>query len=140
MAVPGVRTLAARSSIVALLAGCGSTGDDGAHQHTNTTIETAGRLALIEAGSTSVRIFDLDSKSTARSFEMANPPSAIYASPDKRYALAVQREQNRVQLIDGGIWQEDHGDHPHDYKDADPRSNVARGCVAPKAIAHLQFL
>jgi hypothetical protein len=28
----------------------------------------------------------------------------------------VQRLQDQVQILDGGIWQEDHGDHLHDYK------------------------
>ena len=49
---------------------------------------------------------------------LANPPSAVYASPGRRYALAFQRPQDTVQIADAGIWQEDHGDHLHDYKAA----------------------
>jgi hypothetical protein len=42
----------------------------------------------------------------------------LYASPGGRYAVAVQRTQDLVQFVDGGIWQEDHVDHLHDYKEA----------------------
>jgi hypothetical protein len=63
-------------------------------------------------------VYDLDSGTVEATYAMDNPPSAVYASPGGRYAVVVQRLQDRVQFVDGGIWQEDHGDHLHDYKQA----------------------
>lgn len=98
-----------------VLAACGG-GSDGDDAHDDASIDTAGRLAIAEAASPSLRIHDLDSGRTESSFMLANAPSALYASPGGRYALAFQRPQDSVQIVDGGIWQEDHGDHDHDYK------------------------
>ncbi|MGD9942176.1 MAG: hypothetical protein AB7S98_02975, partial [Burkholderiaceae bacterium] len=130
------RTIAA-AFLTSLLAACGSSGDDISQQdqdhddHDHPHIETAGRLAIIEDQSRSVRIYDLDDKSVAQTFLMTNPPSAIAASPGKRYALVIQRTQDLVELIDGGIWQEDHGDHLHDYKEAPKRLDFSIDGVRP---------
>ena len=37
---------------------------------------------------------------------------------NKRYAVLVQADEGEVQFVDGGIWQEDHGDHLHPYQEA----------------------
>lgn len=39
-------------------------------------------------------------------------------SPRGRCAVLMQRTQDRVQSVDGGIWQEKHGDHLDDVKQA----------------------
>ncbi len=101
--------------VAGALAGCGGGGDEA---HKDFFIDTKGRLAIAAQDSANVRIHDLDSGQTAGTFAMANPPSALYASPGGRFVLAVQRTNNLVQTIDGGVWQEDHGDHLHDYKQA----------------------
>jgi DNA-binding beta-propeller fold protein YncE len=116
---------AARSGLLAslaavlLLAACGG-GVDGEdeHAHDSVSIDTAGRLAIAEANAMTLRIHDLDSASVEASHVMGSVPSAVYASPGGRYAVVMQRLQDRVQFVDGGIWQEDHGDHLHDYKQA----------------------
>ena len=105
--------------IVLALAACGGGsggGDDDHHDHTS--IDTAGRLAIAEDAASALRIYDLDSGSVTANLALANRPSAVYASPGRRYALAFQRAQDTVQVADGGIWQEDHGDHQHDYRQA----------------------
>lgn len=116
--------LALTLAAAAALSACGGDGggDDVAQvpPDVETHIDTAGRLALISADSASVRVYDLDSRSLARTFPLPNVPSAIHASPDRRYALAFQRTQDLVSFVDGGIWQEDHVDHLHDYM-ADPK-------------------
>lgn len=96
-----------------LVAACGSSSED---DHKDFFIDTKGRLAIGESGATGVRILDLDTGQTVGTFALDHPPSALYASPGGRYVLAVQRENDLVQTIDGGVWQEDHGDHLHDYK------------------------
>ncbi len=112
-----------------LLAACGGGVDDD-HDHGEVRIDTAGRLAVIESGAPTLRILDLDSSTLAveASYTMENPPSAVYASPGGRYAVVPQRLQDRVQFVDGGIWQEDHGNHLHDYKQSSKMMNfVLRG-------------
>lgn len=121
--------LAARAALagmaaLALLAGCGGgldgqdDTDPGHDDGDGTSIDTAGRLALTEAGSLTLRIHDLDTGSLEASHNLQNAPSALYASPGGRYAVVAQRTQGLVQFIDGGIWQEDHVDHLHDYRQA----------------------
>jgi hypothetical protein len=60
----------------------------------------------------------MDSGTVEASHLMADPPAAVYARPRGRYAGVMQRTQDRVQFVDGGIWQEDHGNHLRDYKQA----------------------
>lgn len=111
-------------TVSALLAACGGgvdeQKDEAGHGHDAVSIATAGRLAIAEKGSKTLRLHELDSASAAveASYTLDNEPSAVYASPGGRYALAVQRLQDQVQIVDGGIWQEDHGNHLHDYKQA----------------------
>lgn len=100
------------------LAACGGSGGGGDPGHDDTAIDTAGRLAIAEDAAAHLKIYDLDGGQVAATLPLANAPSAVYASPGRRFALAVQRAQDVVQVADGGIRQEDHGDHLHDYKEA----------------------
>ncbi|MGE0314977.1 MAG: hypothetical protein AB7P21_25455 [Lautropia sp.] len=109
------------------LASCGG----GDTQDVETHIDTAGRLVIAQNGSTSIRVHDLDTQTLAGTFVLANPPSALYASPGKRYAVAPQREQDLTQFVDGGIWQEDHVDHLHDYKESPQLSSFRVSGVRP---------
>lgn len=106
-------------AFTAVLAACGGGGSDSDHEPE--TIDTAGRLALAEADKPVVSVLDLDTSRMEASFTVANAPSALYTSPGGRYAVVMQRAQDTVQFIDGGVWQEDHGDHLHDYRQA-PRA------------------
>lgn len=113
----------------ALVSACG--GGDGDDAHTNTVIDTAGRLAIAESAATGVRVFDLDSKAVAATIAMDSAPSALYTSPNGRYAVAYQGTAGKVQFIDGGIWQEDHTDHLHDYKQATAKVDWTLTGTAP---------
>lgn len=97
------------------LAACGG-GSGGSGAHDDSSIDTAGRLAIAEDAAASLRMLDLDSTQVVSTLGLAHPATAVYASPGRRYALAFQRSQDTVQVADGGVWQEDHGDHLHDYK------------------------
>lgn len=106
-----------------LLAGCNSETKQGAagdepKPDDSVVIDTAGRLAISESGANALRVYDLDSGAVLQTHSLAHEPSALHASPGYRYALAIQRPQDQVQLIDGGIWQEDHLDHLHDYRES----------------------
>jgi len=85
--------------------------DDHDHDH----VETAGRLVVGQASPATAHVIDLDDGRTLRSLTLDFAASAIYASPDHRYAVLLQRTSDQVQFVDGGLWQEDHGDHLHDY-------------------------
>lgn len=102
---------------MALLAGCGG-GDDEGENHANASIDTAGRIVVSEVGGNALRVHDLDSGSVEATHQLDHSPSGLHASPGGRYAVAFQGTQSQVQFVDGGIWQEDHGDHEHDYKTA----------------------
>ncbi|HBC56151.1 MAG TPA: hypothetical protein DCZ03_03225, partial [Gammaproteobacteria bacterium] len=43
----------------------------------------------------------------------------LYASPNHRYAVIIQRSDDLVSFLDSGYYIEDHGDHLHEYA-ADP--------------------
>ena len=85
-------------------------------EHKHPKVESAGRLVLTAVGSNNVYIYDIKDKKQVGSFDAQLPMHSIYASPDRRYALLFQRVNNQVRFIDGGLWQEDHGDHLHDYQ------------------------
>lgn len=112
--IPRRRLLAAALSATLLLVACGGGGSSDDHDDDH-HVDTLGRLVIAD-GSTTVRVLDLDGGTVVQNFTLDHAPSALYASPGQRYALAVQRTQDQVQVIDGGIYQEDHGDHLHDYK------------------------
>lgn len=104
-----------------LVAACGGGVDDEAHDddHDEVTIDTAGRLALSEAGSPTLRLHELDAGgSVEATHTLDHVPSSLYASPKGRYVVAMQRPQDQVQFVDGGLWQEPHGDHDDDMRAA----------------------
>ncbi|MFT3666412.1 hypothetical protein [Piscinibacter sp.] len=115
---------AAAPSLVALavLAACGGgvdhEDDDHGPGHESYSVDTAGRVAIAEKDAKALRLHDLDSGTIEATHQLDNAPSALYASPGGRYVVAAQRLEDVVQFVDGGIWQENHGDHLHDYKRA----------------------
>lgn len=113
-------SLASAALTATLLTACGGGGGGGGSEdeHDDAQIDTAGRIAVAESGSTALRMHDLDSGSVEATHQLDSAPSGLYASPGGRYVVAMQGTQNRVQFVDGGLWQEDHGDHDHDYKQA----------------------
>ncbi|MDP1650629.1 MAG: hypothetical protein Q8M01_20860 [Rubrivivax sp.] len=116
--LPRRAALAALVCAAVLVACGGGIEADDDHDHDAVTLDTAGRLVTTEHNATALRVHDLDSNTVEATRQADNVPSALYASPGGRYALVMQRTQGLVQFVDGGIWQEDHGDHLHDYKQA----------------------
>ncbi len=99
-----------------ILSACGgsddsSDGDDHDHDHT----EERGRLVLLNSSTNEAVVHDLHDADVISRFVLDSTPSALYASADHRYALLVDRSGDQVYVLDGGIWEEDHGDHQHPY-------------------------
>lgn len=113
-----------------LLAGCGGGGAD-APADVGERIDSAGRLAVLDKDSANVSLWDLDEGRRLQAFALDHAPAAIHASPGGRYAIALQRTQDQAQFIDGGLWQEDHGDHLHDYRQAPRLLNLRLPGVRP---------
>ena len=91
---------------------------DDDHDHDHGAISSDGRLVISAKDSNLVSVYELEDGSLLDSFAVADTPSALAASAGKRYALVVQRTTDRVEFVDGGLFQEDHVDHLHDYQQA----------------------
>ncbi len=112
------RRLVASAAIALLVAACGGGSDPhDDDDHPYAPIDTSGRLALSEDGAARLHVLDLDDN-TSTGYTLKHAASAVYASPGLRYAAVLQGAGGVVQFVDGGVWQEDHGDHLHDYKQA----------------------
>ena len=80
-----------------------------------------GRLAIADKDNALVHIFSLEDNSLIESVSITNPATELHASPGNRYAIAVQVDAvkyGNIEYIDGGVWQEPHGDHFHQHEDA----------------------
>lgn len=88
------------------------------HQTEGFEVSEAGRLVVTSADSAELGIFNSKDGVLVERIALNNPASGLYASPQFRFALVPQRDQNQVQIIDGGLYQEDHGDHLHPYEKA----------------------
>lgn len=110
------RILALSGALWLAACGGGGNGADGDDHGGDVRIDSAGRLAVADKDSATVRVWELDDGKVVQSVALDNTPSALYTSPGGRYALATQRPQDLTQYIDGGLWREDHGNHLHDYR------------------------
>ena len=90
-----------------------------------------GRLAIAEVDQSVVHIFDLKDNSLVESITLTNQAEYLYASPEGRYAVAVQPSLDRVEFIDGGVWQQLHGDHYHQHSDAPELTSFTLKGVKP---------
>lgn len=114
---PSSNTTAAGNAAAGNAGASGTTTGHDAHAgHEHTHISTQGRLALAEKEAAALYVFDLDRHAVEARHTLPAAVSEVYASPGRRYAMAVQRPQGVVSFVDGGIWQEDHGDHLHGYR------------------------
>ncbi|BDF96195.1 hypothetical protein KAN5_30330 [Pseudoalteromonas sp. KAN5] len=124
MYLPNLKT-SLLASMIAILCACNSEIDDIANKndeqtdhHDHSEVTSTGRLAISHADTANVSIFDTDDNALLEMFNTANIVSGLYASPTNRFAVLIQRADNYVEFIDGGLYREDHGDHLHDYKQA----------------------
>ncbi len=105
-----------------LVTGCGggsSSGDDSEdRQHTETEVETAGRLALYDQDNAAIKVLELDSGAVIDSYTLVGEAPRMYASPGQRFAVILQRTEGLGSFLDSGFYMEDHGDHMHEYAEA----------------------
>ena len=101
------------------------------HDHDHDEELGKGRLAIAELDQAVVHIFDLEDNSLIESLSITNPAEYLYASPENRYAVAVQRSFDVVEFIDGGLWQELHGDHYDQHNDSPALTNFSLHDVKP---------
>lgn len=89
-----------------------------AGDHKDEHHDERGRLLISAAEDAQVSLLDLDDYEVLARFETTGIPSALYASPDQRYGLVIQRDADRVDAVDGGLWAEAHGDHMDLFSEA----------------------
>jgi len=105
-----------------LLAGCATPSaappEDSAAPGATETDTRQARLLIPDAETGTVLVVDGGTLETLAALQL-DGAGAIYPYGDTRYALSVQTDGDRVQVIDSGTWSEDHGEHAHHYV-ADP--------------------
>jgi len=109
------RLAGAAGTAALLLSACGGGSSSDEDGGTDVDIDSIGRLALYDSGDPAVAVLDLDSGDVLRRFALPGGEARLYTSPGQRYAVAVQRDDDRVSFVDGGLYTEDHFDHFHDY-------------------------
>ena len=91
--------------------------EDDDHDHGDDH-EGHGRLVVTNNLTQEALVYDLEDGSMLDAFALGSAPSAVYGSASYRYAVLVNRDGDEVNFLDGGLWQEDHVDHLHDYEEA----------------------
>lgn len=111
-----------------LLSACkdGSSNKTDEHKVDESGVSKLGRLIVTSTtmDNPELTVFDPKDGALIETLSLDNPASGLYTSPQARFALVAQRDQNKVQILDGGLYQEDHGDHLHPYQ------------KSPKILAH----
>lgn len=98
------------------LSACDSDSEQTSKMEPVAEVSSAGRLLVSEAQSSAVSVIELQNGQALTRFQLPYVVTALYSSPGFRYGLALQRNDNLVSFIDGGLYQEDHGDHLHAYQ------------------------
>jgi hypothetical protein len=89
---------------------------DGSNQSNDILIDSKGRLAITQADSNMLHLFDLDDNSQLDSMSTVHNDMTLSASADFRFVTLKARNQDLMQFVDSGFWREDHGSHLHDFE------------------------
>ena len=84
------------------------------HDHEEATPATKGRLLIADKDAAKVSVWEIAEKQILEEYTLTDVASAVYASPTYRYGIITQRLVDKVNVIDSGLFQEDHGDHMDD--------------------------
>lgn len=123
------RALAVAIAAASVAACSNSSNNEDAHEHTD--IDSAGRLSLYNSDANRVDVYDLKQEQVVASFAMTGSAARLYASPEKRFVVAIQRDDDRVSFIDSGLYVENHGDHMHEYEQAPSMSALTLSGKTP---------
>ena len=94
-------------------------------------ISIEGRLVVSSYNSNVLTVMAAKDGEQFDSIGLTGHPQYLHATGKHRYAMAVQRDAGLVEFIDGGVWQEDHGDHLHPYEQAPSRVDFTLQGVKP---------
>lgn len=115
----------------ALLGACkdsSNNSDSLEHQTDGFDVNETGRVVITSADSNEAGIFDSQDGDLIVRLDLDYTATGLSSSPQSRYALIAQKSDNQVQILDGGLYQEDHGDHLHPYeKDPEILSQIFSG-------------
>ncbi len=87
------------------------------HDHDDDDL-TQGRLLVAIKDQPKVSIWDIKDAALLEEYTLTEPANALYASPSYRYGFVMQRLTNKVNVVDSGLSQEDHGNHKDDIIEA----------------------
>ncbi len=90
-----------------------------------------GRLAISDSEQPLLYIYDLEENELIETINLTHPAEYLYSSPENRYAVAVHRSNDLVEFVDGGLWQELHGDHYDQHEDAPSLTSFTLTDVKP---------
>ncbi|BFM06127.1 5-methyltetrahydrofolate--homocysteine methyltransferase [Halioxenophilus aromaticivorans] len=76
---------------------------------------SSGRLFLLDKTAVQAHVYDLSTTDLLATIPLDALPSAVYASGDYRFASLIERTEDKVGFVDGGLWQEPHDDHYDTY-------------------------
>ncbi|MCP5518779.1 MAG: TIGR03769 domain-containing protein [Verrucomicrobiales bacterium] len=87
------------------------------HDDGHATEGFLGRLLVADAEEAHLSVIDLETGAVHQDeFELTARASSLRASPSGRFGFTVETDGDLVQIFDGGIYVEDHGDHLHAYE------------------------
>ncbi len=74
--------------------------------------ELAGRLLIGDGETSALSVIDLETSHVHQDeFDLGSRAGRIYPTKSGRFAVAVSSDANAVNVIDGGVYLEEHGDH-----------------------------
>ncbi|WP_227431140.1 hypothetical protein [Psychrobacter sp. I-STPA6b] len=112
---------------ISTLTACGSSEDranatvDHHHDHHHHHDEgvdaevAQGRLLITDHDSDTAYVYSIAQNKIIQTFGNAGHIDALQTSPEGKYALALNRQDNLVNFYHSGLRVEDHGDHDHAY-------------------------
>ncbi len=82
------------------------------HEEEEHELELAGRLLIGDGETGALSIIDLETGEVRQdAFDLGSRAGRIYPTKSGRFAVAVSSDANAVNIVDGGMYLEEHGDH-----------------------------
>ena len=86
--------------------------EGGHHEEEDHELELAGRLLIGDGETGALSVIDLETGEVHQdAFDLGSRAGRIYPTKSGRFAIAVSSDANAVNIVDGGMYLEEHGDH-----------------------------